>query len=164
MNINFRVDTLPVAQPRQRVAVRGEHAVQYTPTRHPVNGFKAAIQTAFAGTYDGPPCDGPVSIGMQFILPRPQSQIRKTKPNPRLWAAKKPDWDNLAKAVCDALNQIAYRDDKQIVEAVVRKQVAAGEERPHVLISIREIRTGVIDERDEVSQAALHTGATDEPQ
>lgn len=33
----------------------------------------------------------------------------------------KPDCDNLAKAVLDALNGIAYDDDKQIIELVVRK-------------------------------------------
>lgn len=29
------------------------------------------------------------------------------------------DWDNLSKSVCDALNGIAYRDDRQIIEAHV---------------------------------------------
>ena len=33
----------------------------------------------------------------------------------------KPDWDNLGKLVSDALNGIAYDDDKSIVDAVVRK-------------------------------------------
>lgn len=34
---------------------------------------------------------------------------------------KKPDVDNLAKVVCDALNNVAYHDDKQIVDAQVSK-------------------------------------------
>lgn len=33
----------------------------------------------------------------------------------------KPDWDNVGKLVTDALNGIAYADDKQIVDARVRK-------------------------------------------
>lgn len=28
---------------------------------------------------------------------------------------KKPDWDNIGKIICDALNGIAYADDSQIV-------------------------------------------------
>lgn len=34
---------------------------------------------------------------------------------------KKPDMDNIVKIVSDALNQVAYRDDAQIVDAQVRK-------------------------------------------
>lgn len=33
----------------------------------------------------------------------------------------KPDWDNIGKLVADALNGIAYDDDKYIVDAQVRK-------------------------------------------
>ena len=33
----------------------------------------------------------------------------------------KPDWDNIGKLVADALNGIAYDDDKCIVDAMVRK-------------------------------------------
>ena len=33
----------------------------------------------------------------------------------------KPDWDNIGKLVADALNGIAYDDDKCIVDAQVRK-------------------------------------------
>lgn len=34
----------------------------------------------------------------------------------------RPDLDNLEKAVCDACNEIVYRDDSQIVEKVSRKR------------------------------------------
>lgn len=34
---------------------------------------------------------------------------------------RKPDWDNIGKLVCDALNGVAYDDDKCICEAVVVK-------------------------------------------
>ncbi len=33
----------------------------------------------------------------------------------------KPDWDNIGKLVADALNGVAYDDDKCIVDAQVRK-------------------------------------------
>ena len=32
-----------------------------------------------------------------------------------------PDADNILKAVCDALNKVAYRDDAQVVDAQVSK-------------------------------------------
>jgi len=49
---------------------------------------------------------------------------------------KKPDADNILKVVCDALNNIAYKDDSQIVEALVCKKYGR---QPRVEVSIRNI-------------------------
>ncbi len=49
---------------------------------------------------------------------------------------KKPDADNLCKVVCDALNGIAYRDDAQIVDTMVRKFYG---DNPRVVVSISDI-------------------------
>lgn len=46
---------------------------------------------------------------------------------------KKPDVDNIFKAVTDALSGIAYKDDKQIVSATINKWYA---EEPRTEISI----------------------------
>lgn len=48
---------------------------------------------------------------------------------------KKPDFDNIGKVICDALNKIAYRDDSQIVDAQVRKFYS---DRPRVVVTIME--------------------------
>lgn len=50
----------------------------------------------------------------------------------------KPDWDNLGKLVSDALNGIAYDDDKSVVEAVVRKYYS---DRPRTQITVCEADT-----------------------
>jgi Holliday junction resolvase RusA-like endonuclease len=49
---------------------------------------------------------------------------------------KKPDWDNIAKIICDALNGIAWRDDKQIRNGSVCRKYS---ECPRVYVTIREI-------------------------
>lgn len=49
---------------------------------------------------------------------------------------KKPDIDNVVKMVADALNQVAYKDDTQIVDCQVRKFYS---ERPRVEVLIRQI-------------------------
>jgi Holliday junction resolvase RusA-like endonuclease len=49
---------------------------------------------------------------------------------------KKPDMDNVVKIVADSLNQIAYRDDTQIVDCQVRKFFS---EEPRVEVVIRKI-------------------------
>lgn len=48
---------------------------------------------------------------------------------------KKPDWDNIGKVASDALNGIAYRDDAQIVEAIVGKYYS---ETPRLEVTIKE--------------------------
>lgn len=49
---------------------------------------------------------------------------------------KKPDMDNVVKMIADALNQVAYKDDTQIVDCQCRKFYS---ERPRVEVTIREI-------------------------
>lgn len=57
--------------------------------------------------------------------------------NGELLPAKKPDIDNIAKAVLDALNSVAYRDDTQIVELQIRKQYS---EKPRLEICMEELK------------------------
>lgn len=49
---------------------------------------------------------------------------------------KKPDMDNCLKVIADSLNNIAYRDDTQIVDCQVRKFFS---DEPRVVIKIRQI-------------------------
>ena len=48
---------------------------------------------------------------------------------------KKPDCDNIAKICLDALNHIAFNDDSQITDLVIRKRYG---ENPNVVVSIRK--------------------------
>lgn len=49
---------------------------------------------------------------------------------------KKPDADNIAKTICDALNGVAYDDDKQIAWLSVYKQYSENES---IYVTIEEI-------------------------
>ena len=49
---------------------------------------------------------------------------------------KKPDCDNIAKIVLDALNGIAYHDDAQVAELTVIKTYSRA---PRVLVEITEV-------------------------
>ena len=49
---------------------------------------------------------------------------------------KKPDIDNVIKVVADSLNQIAYKDDKQIVDSQCRKFFS---EKPRIEVTIQKI-------------------------
>lgn len=50
---------------------------------------------------------------------------------------KKPDADNIAKIVLDALNGVAFRDDTQIVELSVEKWYTHGE--PKTIVTLTEV-------------------------
>ena len=47
----------------------------------------------------------------------------------------KPDVDNIAKIICDALNNVAYKDDTQIIELTVVKRYAL---EPKVKVTLNE--------------------------
>jgi len=77
---------------------------------------------------------GAVRLSVRFFMPRPKKYTTKS----RLQAPciTMPDWDKLSRAVGDALSQVVYRDDSQIVEAVVTKQYCALTDAPHADIRV----------------------------
>jgi Holliday junction resolvase RusA-like endonuclease len=79
--------------------------------------------------------EGPVRLTIAFYMPMPQDLARKAKRGTPVAHVKAPDWDKLSRAVSDALSQVVYRDDKQVVEAVVGKFYAL-EEPPHVDVRV----------------------------
>lgn len=69
----------------------------------------------------------------------PQSKSKKVKAQMsanEIRPKKKPDMDNVVKIIADALNQVAYKDDTQIVDCQCRKFYS---EQPRVEVTIKEI-------------------------
>lgn len=69
------------------------------------------------------PFSGPVVVTMTFRFKRGKNQylksgLRDTAP---VFYTQTPDLDNIEKAVLDALNKVAYVDDKQIVRKYSEK-------------------------------------------
>jgi Holliday junction resolvase RusA-like endonuclease len=115
-------------------------ATNYTPARHAVQDFKATVRLAWCEACNGQgPFTGPVAIRIVAVFPRPKSMMRKRGDNPTVPKTTKPDWDNVGKSVCDSLTGLAYHDDSQIFVATVEKFIAAGDEQPHVDITIWEV-------------------------
>lgn len=142
MTVEFIVPAVPVAQPRQRhriMAAGGKQFVtNYTPTKAPVNVFKAACQAAASHVMQCP-ISGPVHLWLTFVFPRPKSMTRKRGENPRAWKSTKPDIDNVYKSLADALTGIAWVDDSQVVWLNVQKCVAAADEQSRVEVRIETV-------------------------
>lgn len=80
----------------------------------------------------------PVAVRIEAVYGIPKSYSKKKREralNGELAPTKKPDADNIAKVVCDALNGVAYVDDTQVVDLRVFKRFG----EPCVTISICEI-------------------------
>lgn len=151
--IRFVIPCVPVAQPRQRhrvLEVRGRTFAQnYTPRNHPVNAFKASVQMAVAQAFSGAPMSGPVALWVKFVMPRPQRLQWKTRQMPRQPHTSKPDVDNLAKALKDAMTGLVWRDDSQICHIEASKCIASGSESPHVEVCIEALSEVSTKEREE---------------
>lgn len=123
--IEFEVYGEPKGQPRARACVRGRHAAVYDPGT--ADAWKFAVRAA-AGEHVRKirmPLEGPVMVDMDIWITRPKShmkangQLRESAPKMPIG---KPDCDNLAKAILDALtNAGVWMDDKQVTHLQVRK-------------------------------------------
>ena len=72
----------------------------------------------------------PVHIGIvaRFLPPKSTSKKKRAEMlNRDILPLKKPDIDNVVKAVCDALNGIAYHDDAQVASIRIVKVYSAME-------------------------------------
>ena len=135
MRVEICIPGVPIAQPRAKATTFGGHVRMYTPGKK-VRPFRESIRILFAAQHQGPPAEGPIIIQIVAVFPRPRAKIWKTKLMPREPHVVKPDGDNVAKAVLDALNELAFRDDSQVYYLAVQKFVAAGCEQPHTRIII----------------------------
>ena len=126
MITQFFIPGLPVAQPRAKAAAFAGRARVYTPKTAEV--WKAAI-VLLARERIRTAMTGPVRCRMDFTLPRPRSHYGTgrnatvLKAGALEWCGKKPDLDNLAKAVMDALtNAGAWSDDAQVCDLRLLKR------------------------------------------
>ena len=80
---------------------------------------------------------GPLICNILCAMPIPKSWTKARRQDAQQfdrWHTSKPDVDNLAKAVLDALNGILYEDDSQVVMLAVTKQYA--KEEPGTMVTL----------------------------
>ncbi len=76
-------------------------------------------------------------ISAYYEIPKSTTKKKRAEiMDGKLYPTKKPDADNIAKVICDALNKIAYKDDTQIIDLTVRKLYSA--DLPKVVVEIYE--------------------------
>lgn len=139
----IRANGMPKGQPRPRAFSRGGRAAVYDPGT--AEGWKGDVAKA-AAALEGAALHQPLSVTLTFFMPRPKNHYNTKgvlKPtSPRFMHDSKPDADNLAKAVLDALTNIrAWLDDDQVCELTIRKYWEQPKmDQPGCVIRITELR------------------------
>lgn len=158
MKIEFFVRGTPVAQPRQRHSLVLNRAGQprihnYTPARSPVSQWKELLMWQAKACRPKAPLRGALLLRLLFHLPRPKHHFNArggVKPGAPAYKSTKPDFDNLAKAVADALTQMGYwQDDGQIAVAQITKQYHA---EPGVWITVETLEDSAAGQTQETHE------------
>ena len=122
---------------KQRPKVNTITRVAYTPQK--TVEYERLVRLIFVSKYRGfKPYTGELraKIYAYYKVPKGTSKKKTKELMEREWCTKKPDADNIAKMVLDALNGMAYIDDNQIAFLEVFKKY--GEEEK-VILEIEEL-------------------------
>lgn len=137
MSYWFFVPGIPKPQPRVKATKRGAFIHIYTPDT--ADAWKDCIRKVGAQYRPGSVIDLPVSVRLLFAMPRPTNmRTRKHAEERHRPHKKKPDIDNLAKAVLDALSDW-WLDDSLVVMLTASKWYARVDGPPGVEIHISEM-------------------------
>lgn len=135
----------PMGKQRPRATFVAGHATIYTPKK--TQGYEARFASAYGEKYPNEePIQGAIKVTISAFFSLSKADFNsKGEPNKKGTAklqnetmpTKKPDCDNIAKAVLDGLNGVAFQDDSQVVALSITKNYSL---RPRVEVQIEEIQ------------------------
>ena len=124
--IVFTIPGTPVGKGRPRFARRDAFVTTYTPekTASYENLVKVKAEEAMVGREL---IAGAVAVTILLFITPPASWSNKKMLqalNHEIMPTTKPDVDNIIKGIFDAMNEIVWNDDKQVVDVTIRKRYA----------------------------------------
>ena len=136
--INFTIPGQPVGKGRAKAARRGKFITMYTPEK--TASYESLVAHAAHVAMSGKSLiAGAVFVDLDIRLQIPASWSKKKQQQAAeglIHATKKPDADNVEKAVFDGMNGVVWVDDVQVVQVSKRKRYA---ETPGVDVIVREL-------------------------
>ena len=117
--IEFTVYGIPKGKARPRFVRTKKGVRTYTPKS--TETYQNDVLSAYMDKCQGEKLNGQIWARMTAYFTIPKSVPKKHRAG-MIWYDKKPDVDNIAKSVLDALQGIAYDDDKQIVTLIIDKR------------------------------------------
>ena len=137
--LKFEVPGSPIGQGRPKFSTINGHAKAYDPEKS--RNYKAYVRmlaTQAMQETGFERIDGPCNLVIQAYFEVPKSKSKKFREaalSGLEYPTKKPDIDNIIKAIQDALNGLAYKDDALIVKLGVVKLYS---EIPRVEVTLIE--------------------------
>ena len=124
----FEIPGPPKGKARARtVRMKSGKTLSYTPEE--TVAYENLVKISFKQSYPHyEPTYRPIEVEIYAFYPIPKTMPKRDVTaiqSGALFPTKKPDVDNICKIVTDALNEIAYHDDCQIVKATIHKQYSA---------------------------------------
>ncbi len=132
LELSFTVPGEPKGKGRPRFLKTGR---TYTPAA--TVEYERRIATRAAEAMPCPPTALPVSVRVDVFngIPKSWTKARRQRAQEGLEIPGKPDLDNVAKAVLDALNAVVYADDVQVTRLLVTKQYSL---EPRLVVNVKE--------------------------
>lgn len=122
--VSFVVPGEPQGKGRARIGKVGNFARMYTPTK--TVAYEGLVALAAQDVMQGRELiDGPVLIELRIVHSVPQSKSKKWKAQAlagEIPCMKKPDTDNVLKAICDACNGVVFKDDVQATDGMFKRR------------------------------------------
>ena len=122
--LKFKVDYKPTPLKRPRLTRIGGKPVIYDASKKEKKDW-LNLARIFSPEK---PYDGPLRMHIEFYFPRPKNHYRSgkyselLKPSAPHIHTNMPDIDNLSKFILDAMNEVFYEDDRQVVELNSHKE------------------------------------------
>lgn len=136
--IKFEILGEACAKGRPRFRSVGKFVQTYN-TDKTVN-YENLVKLSFVNSGNEPILeDVPLRVSLEIFIETPKSVSNKKRNlmlNGSIRPTKKPDLDNVAKSILDALNGVAFKDDKNVVELNLIKWYA---EQAKAIVSIEKI-------------------------
>lgn len=134
--ISFEIEGDPVGKGRPKFSSRGGFARAYTPKK--TIDYEKKVKKCYLDQI-GTKFDCALRVEITAFYPIPKSTSKKNRVKmlrDEIRCTKKPDIDNIAKIILDALNGVAYEDDKQVISLEVNKMYG---EVPKVAVSLLDL-------------------------
>lgn len=133
--VSFLVPGEAIGKGRPRVSTIGGHARMFTPKK--TANYESLIAMAAQQAMQGRELiAGPVLLEMKIFVAVAASWSKKKSAEALqglVMPTKKPDADNVLKAICDGINGIVFKDDVQVVNVSLSKRFS---ETPGVSVRI----------------------------
>ena len=139
MTVRLTIPGKPVGKGRPRFRRAGNFVQTYTPEA--TANYETLVKWCWQER-KLPKLSGELSASVRAFFPIPKSTTKKRRLEmigEAVGYTGKPDLDNIAKCVLDALNGLAYDDDSQVVQLTVTKHYS---EEPRCVVELEEVGTG----------------------